>query len=113
MRNFLKKAEEIGETITIKGAHWDQEIGIMRFLARKGDLDCPAVVFDEIADYPAGYRVLCGAPNSCRRLAMILGLEHESNDPSSHLGLIGQIRGKLRNIKEMKYRSLCSCLCST
>lgn len=99
MRNFLKKAEEMGELVNIKGAHWKEEIGILRFILRKGDLDCPAILFDDIIDYPSGYRVLCGSTNSCRRLAMILGIEHDSNEPSTYLEFIRKIRGKLKNIK--------------
>jgi UbiD family decarboxylase len=101
MRNFIKRTEEMGELVTIKGAHWKEEIGILRFLVRKGELDCPAIVFDDIADYPPGYRVLCGAPNSLRRLAMILGFEHNSNDPSTYLDFIKKEKDRLKTIKSI------------
>ncbi|MDP2644413.1 MAG: UbiD family decarboxylase [Desulfobacterales bacterium] len=101
MRNFLKKVDQMGELVHIQGAHWNEEIGALRFMARKGDLDCPAILFDDIPDYPSGYRVLCGSPNSSRRLAMILGIEHDSNEPSAYLDLIRKIRDRLKDIKSI------------
>jgi hypothetical protein len=40
----------------------------------------PAVLFDEIKDYPKGYRILTGILSSPRRLALTMNLEPEFGD---------------------------------
>lgn len=97
MRDWLDKVDELGELKVIKGADWNEEIGLLRFLARKKNCDCPAVIFDKVKDYPEGYRVLVGAPCSTRRLAMILGIDHTDSD----LELIKRIKEKIKNVKPL------------
>ena len=99
MRGFLEEVEKIGELKIIEGADWNGEIGLLRFSARKGECDCPVVLFDNIKDYPEGYRVVCGAPNSPRRLAMILGIGHDSNEETTWLSLIKKIKEKIKGLK--------------
>jgi len=48
---------ELGELREIKGADWNLEMGAITELAYKGQTDRPAILFDEIKDYPKGYRV--------------------------------------------------------
>src|SRR3989304_1850088 len=81
LRQWLKAAEELGPIKLIKGAHWDLEIGaitkITQFKAREGfpkQMSYPALMFDEIGDYPPGYRVLVNCLDSVDRLALTLGM---------------------------------------
>ena len=55
LRDFLRILEERGKLKTVNNAHWDLEIGTINELMaeRQG----PALVFDNITDYPEGFRV--------------------------------------------------------
>ena len=73
LRDWMDEADKLGELREVKGAHWDQEIGaVVDMLNRKKN--CPAVVFDDIVDYPSGYRILVNSVSSSKRLALTLGL---------------------------------------
>jgi len=72
LREFITAADQIGELRTVRGADWDLEIGTITELnyERQG----PALLFDEIKDYPRGYRILANAMDSLRRSLLALGL---------------------------------------
>lgn len=71
LREWIKKADEIGEVKTLNGCDWNLEIGaITELVAHKED--GPAVLFDEIKGYPKGYRVLSNSLSSRKRLALTL-----------------------------------------
>ena len=55
LREFLAELEKHDQLKMVKGAHWDLEIGTINELMaeQKG----PSLLFDEIVDYPPGYRV--------------------------------------------------------
>ncbi|HEV2357153.1 MAG TPA: UbiD family decarboxylase [bacterium] len=72
LRDWMTEVEELREIKTIHNAHWDVEIGVITEIVmnRHG----PAVLFDRIAEYPAGYRILVNALGGPKRLAHTLGL---------------------------------------
>ncbi|MBI2350589.1 MAG: UbiD family decarboxylase, partial [Deltaproteobacteria bacterium] len=53
LRDWIRKAEELGELKTLKKCDWNLEIGAITELVAHHD-DGPAVLFDEIKDYPKG-----------------------------------------------------------
>src|SRR3970282_2641195 len=73
LRDWIRKAEELGELKTLKKCYWNLEIGAITELVAHRD-DGPAVLFDEIKDYPKGYRVLSNSLSSRKRLALTLDL---------------------------------------
>jgi len=73
LRDWIRKAEEMGEVKTLKQCDWNLEIGAITELVAHRD-DGPAVLFDEIKDYPKGYRVLSNSLSSRKRLALTLDL---------------------------------------
>jgi len=73
LRDWLARARELGEVRDVPGASWQEEIGHVTEMLHHTD-DAPVVVFDEIPDYPAGYRILVNANATRRRLALTLGL---------------------------------------
>ena len=76
LREFLDRADELGEIERVTGAHWDKEMSAISELTSRGDRDPkPALLFDEIPDYPDGYRTLYSQTNSLNRLALTVGLE--------------------------------------
>ena len=80
LRDWLEKVEEMGELKTVKGADWNLELGAIADLVAKNPRNAWAVLFDEIKDYPAGYRLLTGILSSPRRLSLTLGLDPKSGD---------------------------------
>ncbi len=90
LRHWLKKAEELGELELIAGADWDIEIGCVTSLNWKRS-PSPALLFDNITGYPAGFRVLTGSTRTAERVALNLGL----SQGLSHASLLETLRLKL------------------
>src|SRR4051812_7428164 len=75
LRTFLDEVDRIGELKTIRGADPHLEIGVIAELALHRD--GPAVLFDDIPGYPAGYRVASNVTSSKRRALLVLGMDPE------------------------------------
>ena len=73
LRGWLQEIERMGLLQVARGAHWDLEIGTIAELVSR-QKNRPAVLFDEIPDYPAGYRVLVNAVGANDRMAFTWGL---------------------------------------
>ncbi len=81
MREFIAAVEKQGELAEVRGAHWDRELGaVTEVLYRQKVEKSPMLVFDEIPDYPAGYRCAYGMFGSPYRLALVLGMETSLSD---------------------------------
>lgn len=72
LRDFIAECEKAGELKQVDNADWNLEIGALTELMaeRKG----PALLFDHIKDYPAGYRILTNAFFTRKRTALVFGL---------------------------------------
>ncbi|MBI4331163.1 MAG: UbiD family decarboxylase [Chloroflexi bacterium] len=90
LRTWLEQVDQLGELERVSGAHWKFEIGAVSALvsARK---DHPALLFDDIPDYPAGYRVLACTLTTAGRVALTFGFPSGVN----HRRLIHLFREKL------------------
>jgi len=73
LREWISKAEGLEEVKTLKQCDWNLEIGAITELVARRE-DGPAVLFDEIKDYPKGYRVLSNSLSSRKRLALTLDM---------------------------------------
>jgi 4-hydroxy-3-polyprenylbenzoate decarboxylase len=73
LRDWIRKADELGELKTLKGCDWNLEIGAITELVHHRE-DGPAVLFDEIKGYPKGYRVLSNSLSTRTRLGLTLGV---------------------------------------
>ncbi len=73
MRDWLQMVDAIGELRVLEGVDWQENIGRITEMLHHTD-GAPAVVFDKIPGYPAGYRILVNAQSERRRLAVSLGL---------------------------------------
>ena len=62
LREWLRGVDSFGELRIVEGADWNQEIGAIAEIAAQSNPP-PAVLFDNIKDYPAGRRVLTGIHN--------------------------------------------------
>src|SRR5467141_4788907 len=80
LRSWLDGIRELGELKEVRGADWDLELGAISELNVKKDLP-PALLFDEIAGYPKGFRVLTCSTSSPRS-------EEHTSELQSHLNLV-------------------------
>src|SRR5262245_40305834 len=78
LRSFLAACEQHGEVTTIRDADWNLEIGALTEMACELIDEPPALMFDQIKDYPKGFRVLSIPTASRRRMAIALGLPIDS-----------------------------------
>lgn len=93
LRGYIRAVEVEGELLKVDGAHWDLEIGaITELIAERHG---PALLFDNIVDYPRGYRVFSNGFATLKRTAMVLGLPTDLKG----LELIKAWREKLRGFK--------------
>jgi 4-hydroxy-3-polyprenylbenzoate decarboxylase len=95
LRVFIDQLDELGEVKTFKGADWNLEIGALTEII--ADQNGPALLFDEIKDYPRGFRVLANVLQAQKRAALTLGLPSEL----SGVALLNAWRNKLRDFKPM------------
>src|ERR1700746_2371788 len=72
LREYIDAMRKANDVIDVPNAHWDLEIGaISELMIERGG---PAILFDEIPDYPKGYRILCNAARMANKIAIALGL---------------------------------------
>lgn len=79
LREFLTRIEGAGELLRVPGADWDLEMGTIAEIVYHARPEPPAILFENVPGYPAGMRLLSGATNSSRRLAITLGLPVPNN----------------------------------
>jgi 4-hydroxy-3-polyprenylbenzoate decarboxylase len=87
LREWIDIVEDFGELAHPKGADWNLEIGAISEIdyKKRG----PALLFDDIKDYPTGFRVLTSSTNSPKRLGLTLRMGIDHSDAS----LVEQLRG--------------------
>jgi len=89
LRPWLDEVRKFGELRDVVGADWKLELGAISEMNVKKDSN-PALLFDAIAGYPKGFRVLTCSTSSAGRLSSILRLGVEK----SHHALVQKLRGK-------------------
>jgi UbiD family decarboxylase len=73
LRGFLAEVKSAGELQEISGAHWNLEIGALTEIFAE-QTPTPALLFDNIPDYPRGRRVLSNVLFSPLRQSLALGV---------------------------------------
>ena len=79
LRQWLEDAEKAGELQTVRGAHWELEIGALSQVNYRRP-NPKALLFDDITGYDAGLRVLTGTTSNPRLLGSVLGLGWDNTD---------------------------------
>jgi 4-hydroxy-3-polyprenylbenzoate decarboxylase len=93
LREVMRILEERGELRHVDEADPDLELGaITEMMALR---DGPALLFDHLQGYPAGYRVLTNLINSPRRVGMLFGLPANAGG----IAVVRAIRERLANLK--------------
>ncbi len=90
LRHWLGQADAMSKLKRIEGADWDLEIGTATALNLRRK-DCPALLFDNIKDYPTGYRVLTCTGSTASLVALTLNLPKTDSDSE----LVGILREKI------------------
>jgi 4-hydroxy-3-polyprenylbenzoate decarboxylase len=95
LREFLERAESVGEVTHVKGANWDLELGALAEIVNHKKSEAPALLFDDIAGYPKGFRVLSGSGNSAKRMALMLGFP----TPRTAIDVVQAFRDRMKQHK--------------
>jgi hypothetical protein len=77
LREWLAHAERLGEVRTVKGASWEEDIGLAAEAILRAE-NGPCVVFEDVPGSPKGYRVLLNMFAGTRR-NMTLGFPDHLN----------------------------------
>ncbi|HEY7559141.1 MAG TPA: UbiD family decarboxylase [Candidatus Binatia bacterium] len=92
----MKEIHAAGELIKISGAHWRLEIGALTELFAE-QTPAPALLFDGIADYPDGRRVLSNVLYSPLRQSLALGVSPDL----SGIALVQAVKARLAELKQI------------
>ncbi len=95
LRNFISDLEKVNEIKKIDKADWNLEIGVLTELGDERNL--PALLFDNIQGYPAGYRVVTNLVATPKRLAMAFGLPAGI----SNVEMVRQLKEKFKSLKSI------------
>src|SRR5438045_3235940 len=71
----MEAVDKLGELKKIDGADWNVEIGAVTELGHHRGEKSHALLFDNIKDYPRGYRVLSNTLNTVKRIATTLHMD--------------------------------------
>ncbi len=74
LRDWLEIADSLGQVQHLNGADWNLELGGIVDVVSHHSTKEPALLFDNIKDYPAGYRLLANPAASKELSAILLGL---------------------------------------
>ena len=74
LREFIAEVEKLGALRHVAGAEARHELGGITEVAA-GLPECPALLFDKIKGYPAGFRVFTNATTNPQRAALALGID--------------------------------------
>src|SRR5665647_2273629 len=100
LREFIERAEAAGELLRIKGADWNLEMGTIAEIVYHAKSEPPAILFEDVPGYPKGMRLLSGATNSSKRLAITLGFPV----PRNHVNIWMSPGKHGRQIREKYFR---------
>jgi len=83
VREFITTLESTGDLVRIREAvDWELEVGAIS--RRSSELGGPAVLFEQVKEYPEGFRILGGPLATWRRLAIALELSAETSVREIH-----------------------------
>ena len=102
VREFIARAESVGEIARIKGADWKLEMGTLAEIVNHARPEPPAILFEDVPGYPKGMRLLSGATNSSKRLAITLGLPV----PNNPLDVVRAYRDRMKNHRPIPPRTV-------
>jgi len=103
LREWIERVDAIGELTRVDGADPANDIGGLTDMFQ-WDMGNPALLFDRIAGYPAGFRVLSNVLTSLRRVALSLDLPVDSTPTQ----LVMAWRDKLEHLQPRPVQDVAS-----
>src|SRR5215216_4051014 len=100
LREFIARADSAGELLRVKGAAPELEVGTLAEIVSHARPEPPAILFEDVPGYPKGMRLLSGATNSAKRLALTLGFPV----PSHPLDVVRAYRDRMKAHKPIAPR---------
>ena len=101
LRGFLERASTVlGQLLRVDGVAWDLEMGAVAEIVNHAKSEAPAVLFDNIPGYPAGYRAISGATNSSMRVALAMNLPL----PKTPIELVRAYRDRMKTHAPLPHR---------
>ena len=92
LREFLERTERAGELLRVPNVDWNLEMGALVEAICHAKAEAPAILFENVPGYPANMRVLSGATNSSKRLALTLGFPV----PTRPLDVVQSYRNRMK-----------------
>src|SRR5688572_10015414 len=74
LRGYLEAVDKLGELRIVNGAYWNLELGAITEVAARA-AHPKVVLFDNIKDYPKGFRVVTNPVCSAPTTALAFGLD--------------------------------------
>src|SRR5215475_7557956 len=102
LREFIARADEAGEILRIKGADPHLEMGTLGEIVKHARPEPPALLFEDVPGYAKGMRLISGATNSSKRLAITLGLPV----PSCPLDVVRAYRDRMKEHRPIPPKSV-------
>src|SRR3954453_13128053 len=102
LREFIKRAEEAGAIVRIKGADPHLEMGTLGEIVNHARPEPPALLFEDVTGYPKGMRLISGSSNASKRLAITLGLPV----PSCPLDVVRAYRDRLKEHRPISPKTI-------
>jgi 4-hydroxy-3-polyprenylbenzoate decarboxylase len=100
LREWIAGVQAMGELKTLRGVHWDREMGAMVEMSyRKRGSKTAALVFDDVPGYPSGFRCIYGMMCSPRRFAYTIG----GIDVSSLRSTMDYLKKYRERMKDVSY----------
>jgi len=96
LRAWLREVEALGELKEVRGADWNLEIGAITEISGS-EPNPPALLFDDIQDYPPGFRIFTNMFQTQSRTALALGLPKELRG----VALVQAVRKMLKDVSPM------------
>ena len=104
LREFIRRAEAVGEIVHIKGADWKLEMGTLGEIVNHARPEPPALLFEDVPGFPKGMRLISGATNSSKRLAITMGLPV----PEKPLDVVRAYRDRMKSHRPIPPKTVAS-----
>ncbi|NLT35724.1 MAG: UbiD family decarboxylase [Gaiellales bacterium] len=98
LRQLIDDVEKGGQLVRVNGAHWDVEIGTINEI--NVETRGKALLFDEIVDYPKGYRVCTNLLQIPLGMRLAFGIEEGKSD----LEVIRDFKNRMAGYQPVKPR---------
>src|SRR4051812_35185177 len=92
LREFLARSDKAGEVMRVKGASPELEMGTLAEFVYHARSEPPPILFEQVPGFPDGMRLVSGATNSSKRLALALGFPV----PSHPLDVVRAYRDRMK-----------------